>query len=168
MASFVNGVPTVDGGTHETGAKSAVFQAIRDYAQKQTWYKKSQTIEASDTRDGLILMISVSIPHEVLSFDSQTKTKLSTPEARTAVFNVIYDQLIKYLSDHEAIGKSIVEAILDSRKARLASKMNGRPRGRCARANGGGIIRKKLSRRPVEIRRRNRCLSPKGIQRAPY
>lgn len=134
VASFVNGVPTVDGGTHETGAKSAVFQAIRDYALKQTWYKKSQTIEASDTRDGLILMISVSIPHEVLSFDSQTKTKLSTPEARTAVFNVIYDQLIKYLSDHEAIGKSIVEAILDSRKARLASK-NERKTARALRKN---------------------------------
>lgn len=134
VASFVNGVPTVDGGTHETGAKSAVFQAIRDYAAKQSWYKKSQTIEASDTRDGLILMISVSIPHEVLSFDSQTKTKLSTPEARTAVFNVIYDQLIKYLSDHPEIGKSIVEAILDSRRARLASK-NERKAARALRKN---------------------------------
>lgn len=122
VISFVNGEPTINGGPHEVGAKSAVFQAIRDYAQQHKLINKRETLEASDTRDGLILTILVKLPHEILTFNDQSKTILGSPEARLATFHIIYNQLLQWLSDHPKNAKAIVDSIKDTRKARVAAK----------------------------------------------
>lgn len=120
--SFVNGEPTTDGGPHVTGAKQAIYQAILDYAKQNKLLKSNQVIEPIDTRDGLVLTLLVKVPHEVLMFTSQTKTKLGTPEARQATYQVIYQSLVIYFSQHSDVAENVIYAILDSRDARLAAK----------------------------------------------
>lgn len=119
IMSFVNNVRTKDGGTHEVGMKSAWTKAFNEYARKVDLIKsKDKNLEGSDVREGLACVVSVRIPEELLQFEGQTKGKLGTPEARTAVDGIVNEQLGYYLMENGDFAKELVRKSLKAREAR--------------------------------------------------
>lgn len=123
IMSFVNNVRTKDGGTHEVGMKSAWTKAFNEYARKVDLIKsKDKKLEGSDVREGLACVVSVRIPEELLQFEGQTKGKLGTPEARTAVDGIVNEQLGYYLMENGDFAKELVRKSLKAREAREAAR----------------------------------------------
>ncbi len=123
IISFVNNVRTVDGGSHEVGFKSALTRSINDYARKYGLIKeKDSNLDGSDIREGIIAIISLRIPEEVLEFEGQTKGKLGTPEARNATDSVIYEHMTTYLEESKKVASSIINRALSAQKAREAAR----------------------------------------------
>lgn len=123
IMSFVNNVRTKDGGTHEAGMKSAWTKAFNEYARKVDLIKaKDKNLEGSDVREGLACVVSVRIPEELLQFEGQTKGKLGTPEARTAVDGLVNEQLGYYLMENGDFAKELVRKSLKAREAREAAR----------------------------------------------
>lgn len=123
IMSFVNNVRTKDGGTHEAGMKSAWTKAFNEYARKVDLIKaKDKNLEGSDVREGLACVVSVIIPEELLQFEGQTKGKLGTPEARTAVDGIVNEQLGYYLMENGDFAKELVRKSLKAREAREAAR----------------------------------------------
>ncbi|MCI1290520.1 MAG: DNA topoisomerase IV subunit B [Lactobacillus sp.] len=121
--SFVNDVRTADGGSHEVGARSGFTRAFNDYAKKQGLLKKNEkTIDGSDYREGLSAVLSVKIPEELLEFEGQTKGKLGTPQARSAVDSIVYEQLSYYLMENGEFAQELVKKAQRARDARQAAK----------------------------------------------
>jgi len=90
ILSFVNNVRTKDGGTHESGFKTAMTRVFNDYARKSGLLKeKDKNLEGSDIREGFTGIVSVRVPEHLLQFEGQTKGKLGTSEARSAVDTVV-------------------------------------------------------------------------------
>ena len=123
IMSFVNNVRTKDGGTHEVGMKSAWTKAFNEYARKVDLIKsKDKNLEGSDVREGLACVVSVRIPEELLQFEGQTKGKLGTPEARTAVDGIVNEQLGYYLMENGDFAKELVRKSQKAREAREAAR----------------------------------------------
>ena len=123
IISFVNNVKTVDGGTHELGFKSALTRILNDYAKKNNILKsKDKTFEGSDVREGLTAIISVKIPESILQFESQTKSKLGTPIARSSVDTVVCEKLPFYLEENNKIASILIDKIQKSKQAREAAR----------------------------------------------
>ena len=123
IISFVNNVHTRDGGTHELGFKLALTRAFNDFARKFNLLKeKDPNLEGSDLRSGLTAIVSVRIEESILEFEGQTKGKLGTPFAKTAVDNICYDALMKYLSNNPDITKTIVDKAIVEYNARMAAR----------------------------------------------
>jgi DNA gyrase subunit B len=96
--SFVNNIPTPEGGTHETGFKTAVTKVMNDYARQTGVLKeKSANLTGEDYREGLCAVISLKLKN--VQFEGQTKTKLGNTEARTAVDATVSEQLASFLAD---------------------------------------------------------------------
>ena len=90
MLSFVNNVRTKDGGTHEVGLRTAITRVFNEYARKVNLLKeKDKNLDGSDIREGFSAIISVRVPEDLLQFEGQTKGKLGTSEARSAVDSVV-------------------------------------------------------------------------------
>lgn len=110
ILSFVNHVRTKDGGTHEVGAKTAITRAVNDFARKTGLLKeKDKNLEGSDIREGLAAILSVRIPEELLQFEGQTKGKLGTAEARSAVDTIISEQLAYFLAENPNVSSMLVK-----------------------------------------------------------
>lgn len=94
ILSFVNNVRTKDGGSHETGLKSAITKAMNDYARKTSLLKeKDKNLEGSDYREGLSAVLSILVPEQHLQFEGQTKDKLGSPLARPIVESIVSEKL---------------------------------------------------------------------------
>ncbi|MCU9593966.1 DNA topoisomerase IV subunit B [Caldibacillus thermolactis] len=123
MLSFVNNVRTNDGGTHESGAKSAITKAFNEYARQMNLLKeKDKNLDGADVREGLSAIISVRIPEEILQFEGQTKGKLGTSEARTAVESFVMEQLSFYLQENTEISTMLVKKAIKAQQAREAAR----------------------------------------------
>ena len=122
ILSFVNDVKTSDGGSHEVGFKSGLTKAFNEYARANNVLKGNASLDGSDLREGLTAIISVRIPEDILQFEGQTKGKLGTPEAKSAVEQVIYENLKFYLEENQTIAKAILEKADKSRLAREAAR----------------------------------------------
>ena len=123
IVSFVNDVKTVDGGSHEVGFKTALTRAFNDYAKNNGYFKgKDKAFEGSDVREGLTAVVSLKIPESLLQFEGQTKGKLGTPQARTAVEALVYEKLQFYLEENKKIATDIIEKSLKSKIAREAAR----------------------------------------------
>ena len=119
--SFANNVHTVEGGMHLTGFKSAITRTLNDYARKNTFLKeKDDNLSGDDVREGLTSIISVKLKDP--QFEGQTKAKLGTPDARTAVETVINTELADWLERNPLDARQIMEKIILASKARLAAK----------------------------------------------
>lgn len=121
FVSFVNNVRTADGGSHEAGARSGFTKAFNDYAKKQGLLK-GKGLEGSDYREGLSAVLSVKIPEELLEFEGQTKGKLGTPQARSVVDAIVYEQLSYYLMENGEFAQNLVQKAQKARDAREAAK----------------------------------------------
>ncbi len=123
ILSFVNNVRTKDGGTHEVGMKTAVTRAFNEYARKSGLLKeKDKNLDGSDIREGLTGIISVRIPEELLQFEGQTKSKLGTSDARSAVDSIISDKLSYYLMENADIATLLVRKSIKAAQAREAAR----------------------------------------------
>ena len=123
IVSFVNNVKTSDGGTHEVGFKTAITRVFNEYARSNGYLKaKDKNLEGPDTREGLTAIISLKIPEELLQFEGQTKGKLGTPVARTAVDSVVSEKLAFFLEENKAVAQSILDKMVKSRNAREAAR----------------------------------------------
>ena len=121
--SFVNLVRTSDGGTHETGYKSAFTKVINDYARTEGLLReKDKNFEGNDVREGLTSIISITIPEHLLQFEGQTKGKLGTPEAKTAVEAVVSENLMFFLKENKKIATELVKKIQRAALAREAAR----------------------------------------------
>lgn len=121
--SFVNLVRTGDGGTHETGFKSALTRTFNEYARKYGLLKeKDKNLEGNDVREGLSAIISIKVPEHFLQFEGQTKSKLGTPEARNVVDNVVYEKLSFYLEENKEIADTLVKKMIKAAQVRDAAR----------------------------------------------
>lgn len=122
ILSFVNNVKTGDGGSHEVGFKTGITKAFNDYARGNNLIKGKDGLTGDDVREGLSAIISVKIPENLLQFEGQTKGKLGTPEARSAVESVVYENLKFFLEENKEIALSIIEKAQKSKLAREAAR----------------------------------------------
>lgn len=123
ILSFVNNVRTRDGGTHETGAKTAMTRVFNDYARKIGLLKeKDKNLEGADIREGLSAIVSVRIPEHLLQFEGQTKGKLGTSEARSAVDLVVSEQLLYVLEENAELSASLVRKAIRAQQVREAAR----------------------------------------------
>ncbi len=119
--SFANNIHTYEGGTHESGFKTALTRAINDYARKYGFIKENETnLTGEDVREGLIAIISIKHPNP--QFEGQTKTKLGNSEVRTITDSVFADHLEKFLLENPDVAKKIVDKGLMATRARMAAK----------------------------------------------
>ncbi|WP_244950513.1 DNA gyrase/topoisomerase IV subunit B, partial [Psychrobacillus lasiicapitis] len=123
ILSFVNNVRTRDGGTHETGAKAALTRVFNEYARKTSLLKeKDKNLDGSDIREGISAIVSVRIPENILQFEGQTKGKLGTGEARSAVDGVISEKLQYILEENAELTASLIRKAIRAQQAREAAR----------------------------------------------
>jgi topoisomerase IV subunit B len=123
VLSFVNNVRTKDGGTHEAGAKSALTRVFNEYSRKVSFLKeKDKNLDGSDIREGLSAVISVRIPEELLQFEGQTKGKLGTSEARSAVDAIVSEHLSYFLEENPDISSLLIKKAIKAYQAREAAR----------------------------------------------
>ena len=121
ILSFANDINTTEGGTHETGFKSALTRVINDYAHKYKYLKEDdKNLSGDDTREGLSCVISVKLTNA--QFEGQTKTKLGNSEIRGLVDGAVYEALSAYLEENPATAKTILEKCLTAARAREAAR----------------------------------------------
>ncbi|WP_282938695.1 DNA topoisomerase (ATP-hydrolyzing) subunit B [Paenibacillus sp. RC67] len=119
--SFANNINTHEGGTHESGFKSALTRILNDYARKYNAIKDSDSnLSGDDVREGLIAIISVKIPEP--QFEGQTKTKLGNSEVRGIVESLFSEKLMEFLDENPAIAKKIIEKGVQAARAREAAR----------------------------------------------
>ena len=121
--SYVNNIPTTEGGTHETGLKSAITRAFNDSAKRMGLLKEKETIPlGEDYREGLTIVLSIKMRN--IEFEGQTKTKLGNPEIKAEVENIVYNELIKFFDVQS--NKSILDLAIkkgkDACKVREAAR----------------------------------------------
>ncbi|MBR2989128.1 MAG: DNA topoisomerase IV subunit B, partial [Clostridia bacterium] len=117
--SYVNNIPTTEGGTHETGFKVALTRVLNDWARKLNLLKeKDQNLLGDDFREGLTAILSVKMSS--VQFEGQTKTKLGNTEAKTAVEAIVNNELPLYFEKHKEIAEVAVKKALLAAKVREA------------------------------------------------
>ena len=121
IMSFANNIHTYEGGTHESGFKTALTRVINDYARKQKLMKENDdNLTGEDVREGLTAVISIKHPDP--QFEGQTKTKLGNSEVRTVTDRLFSEHFMKFLLENPSVGRQIIEKGLLASKARLAAK----------------------------------------------
>ncbi|MGN0632479.1 MAG: DNA topoisomerase (ATP-hydrolyzing) subunit B [Oscillospiraceae bacterium] len=120
ILSFANNIHTPDGGTHETGFKTALTKAIRDYGRKFNLLKENENLAGEDVREGLTAIISVKLTN--CEFEGQTKGRLGNPEVKPFVDKLVYNKLLDYLEENPQVAKAIFEKSLQAQRAREAAK----------------------------------------------
>ncbi len=116
---YCNTVPTPDGGTHEQGVRAALTKGMRAFADL-TGQKKSKDITADDVMTGAEIMLSVFIRDP--QFQSQTKDRLTSPEAARLVENAVRDHFDHFLSDNMERGKALLGSVIERMEERLRRK----------------------------------------------
>lgn len=119
--SFANNINTHEGGTHESGFKTALTRVINDYARKNNLFKETDpNLIGDDVREGLTAIISVKIPDP--QFEGQTKTKLGNSEARTITDSLFSEHMAKFMAENPNVARKIVEKGIMASRARDAAK----------------------------------------------
>ena len=123
FVSFANSVKTKEGGSHETGFKTALTETLNDYARKWKFLKdRDKNFEGSDFREGLVCVISVKVPESLISYEGQTKNKLFTQEAFSVVRNIVRIKFMYWLEENKKDAKNIIDKAILSRDARESAR----------------------------------------------
>jgi DNA gyrase subunit B/topoisomerase-4 subunit B len=120
VRSYVNGIPTPQGGTHEAGLRSGVVKAVRNYIETHDLTPKGVTLTAEDIREGMAAILSVYVVEP--QFQGQTKGRLNNPETAAQVDGVVRPALEKWLNDNRTIAEAVVARITLAARAREASR----------------------------------------------
>ena len=121
--SFVNNIPTAEGGTHETGFKAAVTKVFNDYARRIGALKdKDNNLSGEDFREGMTAVIACGVQKP--QFEGQTKGRLGNTEVRPIVEAIVIEQLALYLEDlkHQDLGQRIIEKAVQAARVREAAR----------------------------------------------
>jgi DNA topoisomerase IV B subunit len=118
--TFVNGIPTPFGGTHEAGLKSALVKAVRNYINVHDLTPKGLTITAEDTREGVVVILSLYLKQP--QFQGQTKEKLGNPEVTAQIDTLVRTALENFLLHNRSQADAIVQRVILAAKARSASR----------------------------------------------
>lgn len=121
ILSFANNINTVDGGTHETGFKTALTRVFNDYGKKFGILKDNdKKLSGDDVREGVTAIISVKLTEA--QFEGQTKGKLGNTDITGLVASLVYDKLMTYFEEHPQTAKTILNKALDASRAREAAR----------------------------------------------
>ncbi|MBZ4652981.1 MAG: topoisomerase subunit [Peptococcaceae bacterium] len=119
--SFANNIHTTEGGTHESGFKSALTRVMNDYARKYNLLKDGNAnLTGEDIREGLTAIISVKIREP--QFEGQTKTKLGNSEVRGITEGIVNEGLSTFLEENPSVGRKIIEKAINAARAREAAR----------------------------------------------
>ncbi|WP_369024610.1 DNA topoisomerase IV subunit B [Mycoplasma capricolum] len=122
ILGFANNVKTIDGGTHLVGFKSGLIRAINDYAKDQKILKDKTKLDSNDLREGLVAIVTVKIPENLIEYEGQTKSKLGTSDAKTVVEQIVYEFMSYWLIENKVLANKVIENALNAQKARIAAK----------------------------------------------
>jgi DNA gyrase subunit B len=120
LRSYVNGIPTGSGGTHENGFRSGLGKAVRNFIDTHNLSPKGVTLTAEDIREGIVAVLSVFLQEP--QFQGQTKDRLNNPEATAAVDSQVRPALEHWLNTNISVAESIVARIILAARAREASR----------------------------------------------
>jgi DNA gyrase subunit B len=120
LRSYVNGIPTGSGGTHENGLRAGLGKAVRNYIETHNLSPKGVTITADDIREGMTAVVSLFIQEP--QFQGQTKDRLNNPEVLSAVDGLVRPALEHWLNHNQSVAEAIVARIILSARAREASR----------------------------------------------
>ena len=121
LISFANDINTTEGGTHESGFKSALTRVINNYARKYNYLKeKDSNLSSEDVREGLTVIISVKV--EEAQFEGQTKTKLGNSEVQGLVSSIVSDKLMEFFEENPKTAKTIISKAVSASQAREAAR----------------------------------------------
>lgn len=138
MLSFANNINTIDGGTHETGFKTALTRVFNDYGKKFNILKDSdKKLSGDDVREGLTAIISVKLTEA--QFEGQTKGKLGNTDITGLVSSMVYEKLMTYFEENPQTAKAILNKALDASRAREAAR-----KARDSARNKSGLENTKL------------------------
>jgi DNA gyrase subunit B len=128
VKGYVNGINTIDGGTHVTGFRTALTRAITDYAKKLSGNGNGNGKEdenflvGEDMKEGLTAVVYIKMPSDRLQFESQTKAKLNNPEVQTFTAQTVKEGLDTFFEEHPADARKVIEKVTLAAKARLAAR----------------------------------------------
>jgi DNA gyrase subunit B/topoisomerase-4 subunit B len=120
VRSYVNGIPTASGGTHENGFRAGLGKAVRNFIDTHNLSPKGVTLTAEDIREGLVAVLSVFVQEP--QFQGQTKDRLNNPEVMSAVDSAVRPALEHWLNTNISVAESIVARIILAARAREASR----------------------------------------------
>ena len=121
LLSFANNINTIDGGTHETGFKTALTRVFNDYGKKFGILKDSdKKFTGEDVREGITAVISVKLTEA--QFEGQTKGKLGNTDITGLVSSLVYDKLMTYFEEHPQVAKTLLNKSLEASRAREAAR----------------------------------------------
>ena len=120
VRSYVNGIPTGSGGTHENGFRAGIGKAVRNFIETHNLSPKGVTLTAEDIREGLVAVLSIFVPEP--QFQGQTKDRLNNPELLSAVDSQVRPALEHWLNTNISVAESIVARIILAARAREASR----------------------------------------------
>lgn len=121
ILTYANNIHTQEGGSHETGFKSALTRAINDYAKKIGTLKENDpTFSGDDVREGLVAVVSVKLTDP--QFEGQTKTKLGNTDIRGFVDSMASEELTTFFDENPAVAKSVIDKVVAASRAREAAR----------------------------------------------
>ena len=120
LRSYVNGIPTGNGGTHENGFNSGVNKAVRNYIDMHSLTPRGVKITREDIREGLVGIISVFIAEP--QFQGQTKDRLNNPEVQSSVEGAVRPAMEQWMNNNRSVADSVVARIIAASRARAASR----------------------------------------------
>jgi Type IIA topoisomerase (DNA gyrase/topo II, topoisomerase IV), B subunit len=120
--SYVNNVRTRDGGTHEVGFRTGLTKAVNDFIDNNGLSKSKEKLDGTDIREGLTAIISLRLPESILEFEGQTKEKLGTQQAMSAVANLVSTKFTYYLNENKDFAVDFIDKCFSSQRARLAAR----------------------------------------------
>ncbi|MFN2447015.1 MAG: type IIA DNA topoisomerase subunit B [Vicinamibacterales bacterium] len=120
VRSYVNGIPTGSGGTHESGFRAGLVKAVRNYIETHDLTPKGVTIAAEDIREGLVSVLSIFIQEP--QFQGQTKDRLNNPELLSAVDGLVRPALEHWMNHNQSMAEAIIARIILAARAREASR----------------------------------------------
>ena len=120
LKSYVNGIPTGSGGTHENGLRAGLGKAVRNYIDTHNLAPKGVALTAEDIREGMVGILSVFMPEP--QFQGQTKDRLNNPEVLSAIDSMVRPTLEQWLNENRTVAEAIVGRIILAARAREASR----------------------------------------------
>ena len=120
VRSYVNGIPTGSGGTHENGFRAGLNKAVRNYFDMHNLIPRGVKISPDDIREGMVAIVSIFIPEP--SFQGQTKDRLNNPEVQSVIDGAVRPALEQWMNNNRSTADGIIARIIAAARARAASR----------------------------------------------
>ena len=120
VRSYVNGIPTGSGGTHENGFRAGLNKAVRNYFDMHNLIPRGVKISPDDIREGIVAIVSIFIPEP--SFQGQTKDRLNNPEVQSVIDGAVRPALEQWMNNNRSTADGIIARIIAAARARAASR----------------------------------------------